>query len=78
VNGPGLWGEWVHNTPIFPSFPLHLEVSNLPFLIEFGDFTFLEILFFLNLEYTWTFISPFGFPSHGKLRSLKIPQVLLV
>jgi hypothetical protein len=24
----------------FSSFTLHLEVSNLPFLIEFGDFTF--------------------------------------
>jgi hypothetical protein len=57
VNGPGLWGEWVHNTPIFSSFPLHLEVSNLPFHIEFGDFTFFGILFLLNLEYTWTFIS---------------------
>jgi hypothetical protein len=49
-NGPGLLGEWVHSTPIFSSFPLHLEVSNLPFLIEFGDFTFFENLFFLNLE----------------------------
>jgi hypothetical protein len=27
-NGPGLLGEWVHSTPIFSSFPLHLEVSN--------------------------------------------------
>jgi hypothetical protein len=49
-NGPGLLGKWVHRTPIFSSFPLHLEVSNLPFFIEFGDFTFFEILFFLNLE----------------------------
>jgi hypothetical protein len=40
----------VHSTPIFSSFPLHLEVSNLPLLIEFGDFTFFEILFFLNLD----------------------------
>jgi hypothetical protein len=49
----GEWARaWVHNTPIFSSFPLHLEVSNLPFLIEFGEFTFFEILFFLNLEYT--------------------------
>jgi hypothetical protein len=54
-NGPRLLGEWMHSTPIFSSFPLHLEVSNLPFLIEFGDF-FLEF-FFLNLDYTWTFIS---------------------
>jgi hypothetical protein len=49
-NGPGLLGKWVHSTTIFSSFPLHLEVSNLPFLIVFGDFTFFEILFFLNLE----------------------------
>jgi hypothetical protein len=55
VDGLGLWDEWVHSTPFFSSFPLHLEVSNLPFHIEFGDFTFLGIL--LNLEYTWTFIS---------------------
>jgi hypothetical protein len=47
----------MHSTPIFSSFPLLLEVSNLPFLIEFGDFTFFGILFLLNLEYTWTFIS---------------------
>jgi hypothetical protein len=46
----GIWGEWVHSTPIFSSFPLHLEVSNLPFLITFGDFTFFGIIFFLNLE----------------------------
>jgi hypothetical protein len=50
-------GEWVHSAPIFSSFPLYLEVSNLPFHIEFGDFIFFGILFFLNLEYTWTFIS---------------------
>jgi hypothetical protein len=43
-------GEWVHSAPIFSSFPLYLEVSNFPFLIEFGDFTFFEISFFLNLE----------------------------
>jgi hypothetical protein len=49
-NGLGLLGEWVHSTPIFSSFSLHLEVSNLPFLIKFGDFIFFEILFFLNLE----------------------------
>jgi hypothetical protein len=49
-NGPRLLGEWMHSTPIFSSLPLHLEVSNLPFLIEFGDFTFFEILFSLNLE----------------------------
>jgi hypothetical protein len=49
-NGLGLLEEWMHSTPTFSSFPLHLEVSNLPFLIEFGDFTFFKILFFLNLE----------------------------
>jgi hypothetical protein len=32
-------------------------VLNLPFLMEIGDFIFFQILFFLNLEYTWTFIS---------------------
>jgi hypothetical protein len=47
---PGILEEWMHNIPIFSSFPLHLEVSNLPILIEFGDFTFFENLFFENLE----------------------------
>jgi hypothetical protein len=41
-NEPRLLGEWVQSTPIFSSFPLHLKVSNLPFFIEFGDFTFFE------------------------------------
>jgi hypothetical protein len=36
----------MHNTPIFSSFPLHLKVSNLPFLIEFGDFTLFEFIYF--------------------------------
>jgi hypothetical protein len=31
-----------------------------PFPIEIGDFTFFQISFILNLEYTWTFISTFG------------------
>jgi hypothetical protein len=57
---PGILGEWVYNTPIFWSLPLHLEVLNLPFLMEIGDFTFFQILFLLNLEYTWTFISTVG------------------
>jgi hypothetical protein len=39
-------GEWMHSTPIFSSFPLHLEVSNLPFLIEFGDSTFFDYFIF--------------------------------
>jgi hypothetical protein len=42
----------VYNTPIFWSLPLHLEVLNVPFFMEIGDFTFFQILFFLNLEYT--------------------------
>jgi hypothetical protein len=48
------------SSPIFCSLPLHLEVLNLPFLMEFGDFTFFQNLFLLNLEYTWTFISTVG------------------
>jgi hypothetical protein len=40
--------------------PLHLEVLNVPFLMEIGDFIVFQILFFLNLEYTWTFISIVG------------------
>jgi hypothetical protein len=40
---PGILGEWVYNTPIFWSLPLHLEVLNLPFLMEIGDFTFFQI-----------------------------------
>jgi hypothetical protein len=55
-----------------------LEVLNVPFLMEIGDFTFFQILFFLNLEYTWTFISLLGFLFEKKLRSPKIPQELLV
>jgi hypothetical protein len=37
-----------------------LEVLNLPSLMDFGDFIFFQILFLLNLEYTWTFISTIG------------------
>jgi hypothetical protein len=59
-NGPGLLGEWVYNNPIFWSLPLHLEVLNIPILMEIGDFTFFQILFFLNLEYIWTFKSIIG------------------
>jgi hypothetical protein len=33
---------------------------NLPSLMVHGDFIFFQILFFLNLEYTWTFISTIG------------------
>jgi hypothetical protein len=28
--------------------------------MELGDFIFFQILFFINLEYTWTFISIIG------------------
>jgi hypothetical protein len=35
-------------------------VLNVPILMEIGDFTFFQSLFFLNLEYTWTFISTIG------------------
>jgi hypothetical protein len=51
-NGPRLLGEWVYSTPFFGSMPLHLELLNLPFVMEIGDFTFFQILFFLGLEYT--------------------------
>jgi hypothetical protein len=44
------------SSPIFWSLPLHLEVLNLPILMEVGGFTFFQILFLLKLEYTWTFI----------------------
>jgi hypothetical protein len=43
-------------TPIFKNLPLHLEVFNLLFLMELGDFIFFQI-FLLKLEDTWTFIS---------------------
>jgi hypothetical protein len=44
-------------SPIFWTLPLHLEGWNLPFLIELEDFIFFQILFLLNLEYIWAFIS---------------------
>jgi hypothetical protein len=50
----------MYNIRIFISLPLYLEVLNVPFLMEIGDFTFSQILLFLNLEYTWTFISTVG------------------
>jgi hypothetical protein len=50
--GQGFLGEWVYSTSIFWSMPLHLEVLNLLFVMEIEDFTFFQILFFLNLEYT--------------------------
>jgi hypothetical protein len=58
--GLGFFVGYVYNTPIFQTLPLDLGVSNLPFLMELGDFIFFQILFFLNLEYTWTFISTVG------------------
>jgi hypothetical protein len=59
-DGPGILEKWVHNTPIFWSLPLHLEVLNLPLLMELGDFIIFQILFLLKLEDTWTFISTIG------------------
>ena len=43
--GHGFWENWCTVHPFFQVSSLHLELSNLPFLIEFGDFTFFEILF---------------------------------
>jgi hypothetical protein len=65
-NGPGFLGEWVYS-PYF-------EVLNVPFLMEIGDFTFFQNLFFLNLDYTWTFISIVERLFHIKLKSIEIPQ----
>jgi hypothetical protein len=56
---------------IFWSLPLHLEVLNVPILMEIGDFTFFQILFFLNLEYTWTFISTVGILVSWKIEITK-------
>jgi hypothetical protein len=42
---------------IFWTLTLYLGGWNLPSLTEHGDFNFFQILFSLNLEYTWTFIS---------------------
>jgi hypothetical protein len=44
------------SSPIFWTLPLHLGGWNLPSPMEHGDFNFFQILFLLNLEYTWTFI----------------------
>jgi hypothetical protein len=68
---PGLLGERVYSTPIFWSLPLHLEVLNVPFLMDIGDFTFFQILFFLNLDYTWTFISTVGIFVSWKIKITK-------
>jgi hypothetical protein len=51
--------------------------SSIPHIV-WRFFTFLGILFLLNLEYIWTFMSTVRILFHGKLRLLKIPQVLLV
>jgi hypothetical protein len=48
------------SSPIFWTLPLHLGGWNLPSLMEHGDFIFFQILFLLNLEYTWTLISTVG------------------
>jgi hypothetical protein len=44
-DGLGILGEWVYNTPIFWSLPLHLGGWNLPFLMVLGDFIFFSIFF---------------------------------
>jgi hypothetical protein len=58
----GILGEWMYSTPIFWSLPLHLEVLNLPFLMEIEGFNIFKILFFpkfrvhLDLHiYRWDF-----------------------
>jgi hypothetical protein len=43
-----------------PHFLKHLEVLDLLFVMEIRDSIFFQILFFLNLEYTVTFISTAG------------------
>jgi hypothetical protein len=55
-------------------------LGSVKFCIFHGDwrFHFFSNFIFLNLEYTWTFISTVGFLVHEILRSLKIPQDLLV
>jgi hypothetical protein len=40
--------------------------------MEIGDFTFFQILFFLNLQYTWTFISTVGIFVSRKIEITKI------
>jgi hypothetical protein len=60
LQGPRLlWGVCAQH-PHFLKLAPHLEVLNLPSFMDFGDFIFFQTLFFLNLEYTWTFISTFG------------------
>jgi hypothetical protein len=46
--GLGCFGGCIHSTPIFGSLSLHLEVLNLPSLMDFEDFIFFQILFLLN------------------------------
>jgi hypothetical protein len=50
--GLGFLRGCLYSTPIFWSLPLHLEVWNLPILMELGDFIFFKILFLLKLENT--------------------------
>ena len=49
-NGPCLLREWVYNTPIFLTLPLHLELWNLSFLMELEDFIFSKIRIYLDLH----------------------------
>jgi hypothetical protein len=59
-NGLGILGNWVYNTSIFWTLFLHLEVWNLPFVMELGDFIFFQN-FWLKLEYTWPSYPPLEF-----------------
>jgi hypothetical protein len=52
---PKWWAAGIRNlekrplrvsSPIFWTLPLHLEVLNLPYLVEVGDFIFFQTLFF--------------------------------
>jgi hypothetical protein len=53
------FGGCIYSTPIFELAPTLGSVES-QFLMEIGDFTFFQIIFFLNLEYTCTFISTVG------------------
>jgi hypothetical protein len=59
--GQAFWENGCTAPPLFEALPLHsLEVLNLPFLMELGDFNFFQFFFFLKLKDTWTFISTVG------------------
>jgi hypothetical protein len=56
--GQGFWENGCTSPPFFEA--LHLEVLNVPFLMEIGNLISLKNLFKKNLEYTWTFVSTIG------------------